>query len=309
MRLEVPVVSVGNIHWGGTGKTPVVAALALALRARGWRPAVLSRGYRREGRGTVVASRGAGLLVPWQQVGDEPALLAQTLGGVGVVVDANRRRGARLAIAELGADCILLDDGFSHLALARDFDLVLLPASDPLGGGLLPPGGRLREPVRALARAHAVAVVGGAVVVPELQATVREAGYGGPLWVVEVDSEPPRRVDGTGDATLPFLAVAAIARPERFFESARAAGLDVRRSLALRDHDPYTATTLARIAEVAARCGAGAVVTTAKDRVKLAGRLALPLWEVPIVARLPEDLVDAVTTAIAPRAVTHGAPK
>jgi tetraacyldisaccharide 4'-kinase len=295
----------------------VVAALAAALRAQGRSPVVVSRGYRREGRGTVVASRGSGLLVPWQQVGDEPALLAELLDGVGVVVDSDRRRGARLAIDDLGADCIVLDDGFSHLALARDLDLVLLPAGDPLGGGLLAPGGRLREPLRALARADAVLVVGspagGAAsrdigVVDGLGDALREAGYRGPLWQVAVEAELPRLVEGGASTSAVFLAVAAIARPERFFTAARAAGLDVRETLTLRDHDPYSPATLAQITTLATRCGADAVVTTAKDRVKLGGRLVLPLWELPIAAQLPPELLDRVAEVVAgaPGRELHG---
>jgi len=149
-RLDVPVISVGNLTFGGTGKTPVVIALVRDLVRMGRRPAVLTRGYkRRENHQVVVVGPEPRQRV--DEVGDEPLEMARRLPGVPVVVDANRERGGLEAL-RLGADVVVLDDGFQHLRLERDLDIVVIDAGDPWGGHRLPPLGRLREPVAALAR-------------------------------------------------------------------------------------------------------------------------------------------------------------
>lgn len=298
-RVAVPVVSVGNLHWGGTGKTPVVEALAAALRDRGRRVAVISRGYRRSGSGTVIVSRGQGPLVSVARAGDEPFLLASRLPGVGVVVDSDRRRAAEVAIGELEADLLLLDDGFSHLRLARDLDLVVLPTGDPFGGGLLAPGGRLREPLVALRRADAVLVTGAEAdfesVEAEVRVTLSQLGVSPRIDTVALESAPVRSATGEPLAAgVPVLAVAGIARAQRFFAAARRCGLDVRGELEFPDHHPYPRRSVARIEQRAAELGVSTVLTTAKDRVKLEGRLATPMVELPLVAQVPDELVDWV---------------
>jgi tetraacyldisaccharide-1-P 4'-kinase len=161
-RLPRPVISIGNLHWGGGGKTPLVAAVAGHLRARGAAVCVLSRGYGGRGHGVQVVSRGGGPLLGPEAAGDEPVLLAGELPGVAVVVGADRWRAGAEALARLRPtpDVFLLDDGFSHLALHRDLDLLAFPAADPFGGGRLWPGGRLREPLAAVSRADAVLLTG-----------------------------------------------------------------------------------------------------------------------------------------------------
>jgi tetraacyldisaccharide 4'-kinase len=152
-RAALPVVSVGNLTAGGNGKTPMCAFLANALAARGLRPAILSRGYgrARPAPDPLVVSRGDGPLVPAEISGDEPRLLAGLTRAV--VVCARRRSAAAEAAAGLGADVLILDDGFQHLALARDLDILRLRSPDPLAGGLVIPAGRLREPAGAHRRA------------------------------------------------------------------------------------------------------------------------------------------------------------
>ncbi len=158
-RAARPVLSVGNVAAGGTGKTPFVRWLAGELVARGRRPSILTRGYGRASRGTVVVSDGAGALASARDAGDEPALLARALPTVPIVAEANRSRGARRAEEIQPAIALhLLDDGFSHVALARDLDIVLLDATAPDAGGALLPAGRLREPLASLARADILVV-------------------------------------------------------------------------------------------------------------------------------------------------------
>src|SRR5215216_482156 len=159
-RVGAPVVSVGNLTAGGTGKTPLVEWVAHALAAEGLRACVLTRGYGRADEGRrVVASDGARVLAEVAECGDEPRLLAEKLLGVAsVVCDRDRVSAARWARAELGARVFVLDDGFQHLRIARDLDVVTLDATDPWGGGHLLPRGRLREPASALARAGCVVI-------------------------------------------------------------------------------------------------------------------------------------------------------
>ncbi|RMH16501.1 MAG: tetraacyldisaccharide 4'-kinase [Acidobacteria bacterium] len=289
-RLPRPVISVGNLCFGGGGKTPLVAAVAAHLRDRGRRVAVLSRGYPSRGRGVRVVSVGEAPLLGPQRVGDEPVLLAGMLPGVAVVVAADRRRAGAHALLRLEPppDVFLLDDGFAHLRLHRDLDLLAFPAADPFAGGRLPPGGRLREPLAAAAHADAVILTGAREDDrgEELAAALRPYGFNGPGFASRTVCGAARLTSGEPLAAgARVLAVAAIARPEAFFADVRRAGFEIAAELALRDHHPYPPATRKRIAELFAASGADAVLTTGKDRVKLQGNLDLPLAELPIHAR------------------------
>jgi tetraacyldisaccharide 4'-kinase len=289
-RLPAPVWSVGNLHWGGTGKTPLVAAIAAWLRDRGVRVGILSRGYGRDGREPLVVSRGAGPLVPPERAGDEAWLLASELPGVAVAVARRRADAGRLLLATAqgveAPQLFLLDDGFSHLRLARDLDLLVLPAEDPLGGRRLPPGGRLREPLAAAGRADAV-LLSGSVATPasarDAGASLAAHGFAGPCFSVVARCAAPVLLAGQApEAGAPLLLVTGVARPERIRRAAEAAGVRLAGHLVLRDHHRYSERTLRRIAELRARSGAAGVLVTAKDRGKLLGRVEAPLLELPL---------------------------
>jgi tetraacyldisaccharide 4'-kinase len=277
-RLPAPVVSIGNLEVGGTGKTPLVAAIAAHLCRSGHRVAILSRGYDRRTRGIRIASRGQGALGSAAEIGDEPHLLAQELPGVAVVVGADRYAAGLHALEALSPppEIFLLDDGFSHLGLARDLDLLAFPASRPWGSGRLLPFGTLREPLAAARAANAVILTGvagqSAGAAPALAAALRGSGFTGPAFAAALDAElqpkaaSPRVVLATG-----------IARPERVVETARALGLVVVEHLAFADHHRFPPESLARIERAHARCGGAPVVCTSKDAGKLEGRLAAPL--------------------------------
>ena len=285
--LPAPVISVGNLHWGGTGKTPLVAALAEWLRDQGLRPAILSRGYRRRGSRVRIVSTGEGPLLGPLLAGDEPVLLAGTLPGVAVIVGDDRFEAGRHALERLQPppELFLLDDGFSHLGLARQLDLVALPAGDPFGGGALAPGGRLREPLAALARADAVLLTGAEDGAEGLAESLRPLGFEGRAFASRARAMPARLHSGE---PLPpgsrVVAVAAIARPARFFDAIRAQGFEPLATIELPDHHRYPRATLERIAREVRERGADFVLTTGKDAVKLHGRLELPLAELPIRA-------------------------
>lgn len=266
-RLCRPVVSIGNLAVGGSGKTPVVAAVARLLAASGHTPAVLSRGYARRdaGRGVVVVSDASRVLEPVGRSGDEPQMLARQLPGVPVLVSVDRYEAGRVAEERLGATIHLLDDGFQHLRLARDVD-VLLVSPDDLDDTVLPTG-RLRESLETARVAHAVLVPGSAAdaarVARALEVTTvfSVSSQYGPLRWAEGGQEPPpaRRV----------YAVAAIARPERFFSALQSRGMDVAGRLTFRDHHWFTGADVARATEAARACGAALIVTTEKDAVRL----------------------------------------
>ncbi len=295
-RLPRPVVSVGNLHWGGSGKTPLVAALAAHLRDEGRRVAILSRGYRARGRGVrLVSGWDDGPLLGPSTAGDEPVLLAGTLPGVAVVVHPERATAGEAALERLEPppDLFLLDDAFSHLALARDLDLLAFPLADPFAGGRLPPSGRLREPLAATRRAHAVLLTGEraeARAARTLARSLVQHGFQGRGFAAPTTVLPPRRADGQPLAAgTRVLVVCAIARPESFRATtqrlAEESGLIIADALTFPDHHEYPPPTLAKIERRLRQSAAEVVLTTSKDRVKLLGRLQAPLAELPIEAR------------------------
>jgi tetraacyldisaccharide 4'-kinase len=278
-RLHHPVISVGNLAAGGSGKTPVVAALAGILGAAGRNPAVLSRGYRRrsDSDGAVVVSDGRSVLQPVDVSGDEPQMLARTLPGVPVVVCADRYLAGRLAEQHLGADVHILDDGFQHWPLERAVDLVVVSADD-LDGTLLP-AGHLREPLDAAQRATAVLVPGDDA---DVERVCNVLGHPA-VFQVRRRFEAARLVRPFGGAFEgtpgPAIAVAGIARPRRFFDAARAEGWDVRKEVSFRDHHWFTAGDVAGLVAMARQLGVTTILTTAKDAVRLEARAgAEPTW-------------------------------
>lgn len=307
-HLPRPVVSVGNLHWGGGGKTPLVAAIAARLAAQGLAVTILSRGYRSTGHGVRLASRGDGLLLPPEVVGDEPAQLAASLPGVSVVVHPDRAAAGLWSLAELqpAPDLFLLDDGFSHVHLARDLDLLAFPAADPLAGGWLWPQGRLREPLASAAAAHAALLTGDGD--PEMaRALARELadhGLRGPLFRAPTHALAPTLDGAPLERGRSVLLVSGVARPASVRITAEAAGLLVRDHLVFPDHHPYPTATCAAIERRAAALGGPLVVVTEKDAVKLAGRLAVPLAVLRIASE-PEDafwhwFADALAPLLAP---------
>ncbi|HEX4952236.1 MAG TPA: tetraacyldisaccharide 4'-kinase [Thermoanaerobaculia bacterium] len=288
-KLPRPVISVGNLHWGGTGKTPLVAALAAHLRDQGAKVAILSRGYKSRGEGVRVVSdfHGGPYLGPLV-AGDEPVLLAGLVPGVAVVVAPQRAAAGRAALERLSPppNFFLLDDGFSHLALARDLDLLVFPAADPFAGGRLPPAGRLREPLAAAARAHAALLTGSGVTVAsarEVGRALERFGFRGAAFAAPTVVGAARGADRLPlPAGQRVLLVSGIARPASLRASAEEAGFEITGELTFPDHHDYPEPSLARLRRAFATAGAEAVLTTAKDLVKLRGRLKLPVAELPI---------------------------
>lgn len=285
-ELPVPVISVGNLTFGGTGKTPTVIALVRDLVRLGRRPAVLTRGYRRnDDRLAVVTGptprQGA------DEVGDEPVEMARCLPGVPVIVDTDRERGGNEAV-RLGADVVVLDDGFQHLRLDRDLDVVLVDAGDPWGGGRLPPLGRLREPVAALQRADAVIITKvPADWRPVVAAIETEIEGVAPTLQVFVSRVVPKRLRQPDGAWVEpselrqrrVFAFAGLGRPGGFSDSLREAGAVIAGERWFPDHHAYTGNEVAEVV-ASARAVDAIPVTTAKDAVKLPGDA--PVWVMEI---------------------------
>lgn len=266
-RLAVPVLSVGNITTGGTGKTPMVIALAEMLAAWGWRVAIVSRGYRRKRRGIVVVSDGRGHHASVAESGDEPALIAERVPTAVVIAARHRYVGAQLAIERFGAEAIILDDGFQHRGLARQVDVAMVDRATLDSANMLLPFGTLREPRQSLRRANVLCAVG---VEPErirpfaaLGALIIGAAVSLDGWFSLDDGRP---VDPCG----PVIGLCAIAHPERFRHTIERTGqVQLSALLSKRDHHWYTRTDVERVIAIAERYSAQWVLTTEKDAVKL----------------------------------------
>ena len=247
-RLQGPVVSIGNIAAGGSGKTPFVIALGEMLKRRGVSFDVLSRGYGRKTKGiALVDPDGAA-----SQFGDEPLLIARKLE-VSVVIGEDRYAAGRFAEQNFGPRLHLLDDGFQHRSLARDFDIVLVNASDQQDA--LFPIGRLREPLSALARADAIVLTNDATA-EGLPLTHQK------VWRVQRDLVAPQVED-------PCLAFCGIARPGYFFAQLRATGMNITSTRTFRDHHSYTKSDVRALLSARKRDGAMCFVTTEKDAINL----------------------------------------
>lgn len=276
--LACRVISVGNLTVGGTGKTPVVIALANLLKGRGRRVGVISRGYGRQSKARVFeVSDGIAIHDDVRDTGDEPNLIARRCPGVPVAVGADRSRVGRYLVERFGLDTVVLDDGFQHLALERDLNILILDATDPLGNGYLLPRGRLREPVSALDRASVVLVTRArqAGSLEELKTAVTAMVPAVPILIS--DFTPSAVVSVRGSAALEpailkgerVLAVSGIGTPDSFRRLLEGAGATVVDHCVFRDHHAYSAEDVRRIMQTGDRLGAGRIVTTEKDAVKL----------------------------------------
>lgn len=275
----VPVISIGNLAVGGTGKTPTVDWVARYCQGRGRRVAVVSRGYGGRGAGDVaVVSDGRQLLLSPEVAGDEPVLLARRNPQLIVVVAPRRAQGVQTAITELGADLIILDDGFQHLAVRRDLDIVLLDAKHPLGNGRVLPAGLLREFPEVLAR-------GDLFILTRADAGIASLDLPGP--VLTSRHRLADRMMALDGHSLPLdslhgkqlVAFAGIADPESFFNDLRGKGLTLSETLAFPDHVTYNRAEIARITAA----GGETLLTTEKDAVKLrAADFTVPCYQVPL---------------------------
>jgi tetraacyldisaccharide 4'-kinase len=305
-KLPAPVVSVGNLTVGGTGKTPVVACLARLWRDRGRRVAILSRGYGGQSHNVACISDGRQTYKKPPEVGEEPYWLARTLPGVAVYTGACRYAAGLAAWQEVKPDLFLLDDGFQHFQLYRDLDLVLLDAAAPFGNGYLLPRGPLREPLTALAAAQALILTRIESSRHQAQlAAIRAAFPDKPVLTaaitpVSVTAYPGGQSNAPAALRhLPLMAFAGLARPEVFTATLQELGADLKGCRTFPDHHIYSPAELDLLVAAARTLGAGGLVTTGKDWARLGERWdgELPLWVLEVEARLADaepilDLLD-----------------
>jgi tetraacyldisaccharide 4'-kinase len=317
-RLGRPVISVGNLRVGGSGKTPAVACIVRMLLDAGERPSVLTRGYARRSpsAGTTVVSDGTSILATADAGGDEPLLLARLLPGVPVLVGADRYLSGRLAEERFGVSVHVLDDGFQHHELARDADLLLVAEEDLVDLPL--PAGRLREPVSAGSAADAVLVPAGYATAAERIG--RTLGVAAAFRVTR-SLGVPRTIAGQHDTVVVpggsrVFAVAGIARPERFVVDMISVGWEVVDAITFRDHHQFTNADVRRIAAAARAARAAIVLTTEKDAVRFESCDLgdLPIASVPLITGIePSDafrgwLLGRIRGARVPPGIQHPAP-
>jgi tetraacyldisaccharide 4'-kinase len=278
-KLQGPVISVGNLSVGGSGKTPFVLMLGEILKARGIKFDILSRGYGRHTRGVALVDPSGTA----REFGDEPLLMARKLG-VPVIVGEHRYEAGVFAERKFGPQFHLLDDGFQHRSLARDFDIVLLTAED--SQDRLLPAGRMREPLTSLRRADAIVITN--------DASLASLPLDGKLvWQVQrgilPNHVPPRPV-----------AFCGIARPQNFVSQLRTAGIEPVAEKFYRDHHAYTERNVRELLEMRRQSDAGGFVTTEKDAINLGKHLSAlnPLSVVPVQMEL-ENAANAVDTMLA----------
>jgi tetraacyldisaccharide 4'-kinase len=304
VKLERPVVSVGNITAGGTGKTPLVEWIARTIATSGKKVCILTRGYGRANPDRrVLVSDGATVFSSVAEAGDEPFLLATNLCGVAAVIsDSNRIAAGEGAIKHLGTDCFVLDDGFQHLRLARDLNIVTVDATNPWGGGHLLPYGRLREPLEGLRRADCVMLTRCDQVQQLEPVRLKLAQLTGdrPLFTSHMQTVRIRPLSKSAPVSAPptqIAAFCAVGNPQSFFEQLRQDGYALLLRKAFPDHHRYTQDDIETLVDEAKQAGAGCLITTAKDGVKLSA-LSFPLPCYVLEIKMQIDNAEELTRVV-----------
>jgi tetraacyldisaccharide 4'-kinase len=299
-RVSIPVIAVGNLTAGGTGKTPLVEYIVAFLLGRGKKVAVLSRGYGRLSRGPVVVSDGKSLLADAAEGGDEAVQVARKFPGAVVVVAERRAAGARKS-GELGAEVLVLDDAFQHRALHRDCNILVIDASKDIRRELPLPAGRRREPLSGIRRADLIVWAGGgtALTLGDLAPLV-ERYFRGPMARALVEAQGLVHA-GSGEATevkefaaKRVLAFSGIGNPGRFAETVAATGAELAGWVTFQDHHRYTGGDIQGLLETFRTSRADLMMTTEKDAVRMMADTEIrenflqqfPVWFLPIRIRL-----------------------
>ncbi len=283
-RLPKPVISVGNLTTGGTGKTPLVIEIVRQLSAEGLRLAVLSRGYKGISEAPVnLVSDSTRVLMEADSAGDEPVLMARKLPGTPVLTGKDRYIAGMEALRRFEIDAFILDDGFQHLPLRRDVNLLLADGVKPFGEGKCLPGGDLREGPSALGRADLILLTGNAS--EESRRRIKTLAPRASLHAVRFETTGVVNLSSGAIEPLSFLkgkeffAFAGIARPERFYSSLKAAGADLKGRRSFPDHHSYRRRELETLLEEGKARQAQGLITTEKDAVRIAAfPEGLPLY-------------------------------
>jgi len=290
-QLTVPVVAVGNIVLGGTGKTPIVKHLAELFASNGYNPAIISRGYKGKASAPVnIVSNGKSLLLSADDAGDEPYMLASAIPYIPVLTGKKRALPAQYAISEFGANILILDDAFQHISVRRNLDIVLFDGTFLAGNSRVFPGGVLREPIAALHRCHAFLITGvneeNGLRVKKFCELLTKKFPEKPIY--KSRTKPLAEIDSRAS----YFAFSGIANPYRFIRSAETAELNIIRTKFLEDHARYSQKILDDICKNATECGATHLLTTEKDYVKISGyKMSMPISVLKVQAS-PEPKFD-----------------
>jgi len=296
-----PVISVGNIAVGGTGKTPCVIWLARGLKEKGFDPVILSRGYGRQTKNRFFLM---GDIPQAKLAGDEPALIARRLPVIPIVVHKDRIGSAK----EVGGGekrVFILDDGFQHLKLKRDFDVVLLPADDPFSGGYFLPLGRLRDGLWRLADADAIVLVGERDRIPDRLLPYRDKIYHAEKLPISLRTLNNAEVPMDSLRGERVVAFSAIGDPASFHRTIAAIGAQIVAAKNYRDHHSFIAKDIRDIETLAAEHDADILITTDKDAVRLAAlrpRLATYVMGIEFLPCESEILIDNIINSLPKKA-------
>ena len=302
-QIDEPVISVGNLTTGGTGKTPLVEWIAREVASKGRRVCILTRGYGRKApHQRVIVSDGKSILADENAAGDEPLLLAEKLLGLAAVIsDANRVSAAAWARENLAPDVFILDDGFQYLKLARELNILCIDATNPWGGERLLPAGRLREPLAEVKRADCIVITRAdqATGIELLESRMAQLARGRPILRSSVKTIGLRPLhlnknDGNADRSTmprgPLAAFCGIGNPQSFFTQLDREGQTLSYSRAFPDHHWYQQADVDKVVAEARRRGAVAMVTTEKDAVKLRSlRFEIPCYVVRIEIKVDDE--------------------
>ncbi|MGA9767451.1 MAG: tetraacyldisaccharide 4'-kinase [Blastocatellia bacterium] len=306
-RLDGTVIAVGNITLGGTGKTPMVAYIASYIESEAHSVAILTRGYGRTSSGMRLlnASRESSTndraQNSYSEFGDEPLMLARALPNIPIVINKDRYAGGRWAIDRLGAEVLVLDDAYQHLALARDLNILLLDATDPFGGFEMVPFGRLREPLYALKRADLVIVTRADKPFDQDQTNSIIKHFCGnkvPVMYVYASITRLRHIE-TAEMyeTNQFTgwnaaAMCGIGNPQAFADDILQAGINIVSENFFPDHHAFTQQDLDRVTAAAQDAGADMIITTEKDAVRLEGLKhgAVPVYAAQLEIQSEDDV-------------------
>jgi tetraacyldisaccharide 4'-kinase len=302
-KLDRPVISVGNITTGGTGKTPLVEWVARTVAAEDTRVCILTRGYGRDNPARmVVVSDGNTIMTTPSAAGDEPFLLATNLRGVAAVISsADRIAAGNEAIRQFSTDCFVLDDGFQHLRLERDLNIVTIDATNPWGGGHLLPYGRLREPLSGLSRADCVVITRSdqANNIDDLRSEIRRHAGDVPVFQSRMRTSSVTPLHQTSEALVPPVAAfCAIGNPHSFFKAIEPQSVFQK---TFPDHHRYSQHEIDSIIEAARHAGASSLITTAKDAVKLrALSFSLPCYVLEIEPQIEnaDELIRLIRSVL-----------
>lgn len=301
-KLDVPVISVGNLTMGGTGKTPVVALLAALLQEKGFKPAIISRGYGgAAGNKVNVVSDGNNIFLDAKAAGDEPCFLASTLHGVPVLTGIVRVLPCRHAISEFGCNVLILDDGFQHLSVERDLDLVLFSAATLAGNSRVFPGGDLREPVSALKRCDAFILTG---VTEKLKERSLKFGkllqkrypdkpvFHTSYQAVGATSLTDNTLHKINTLPTPLFGFCGIAQPDLFRRTVDSQKISLSGFLPLKDHQPFKPALIKSLSDQAQATKAQGFITTEKDLTKLhKNAFRLPCFALKMVVKTKENFL------------------